>query len=209
MATKKRVWFPGATYHIVCRGNHKEIIFKEEIDFVVYLRILRNNFKFYEDEDYKLISYCLMDNHVHLLVKTEKQDPSFFMIRLNSMYAKYFNDKYEYIGHLFQARYFSNLITNVGELLEVSRYIHLNPVRANIAKIPEDYKWSSYNKILSNQNKELYIHDKEILDIFNMYLIIEDNRIERIRSRVKHSIEDNRFRYKNYVEEKIASEVNP
>ena len=125
------------------------------------------------------------------------------------MYAKYFNDKYEYIGHLFQARYFSNLITNVGELLEVSRYIHLNPVRANIAKIPEDYKWSSYNKILSNQNKELYIHDKEILDIFNMYLIIEDNRIERIRSRVKHSIEDNRFRYKNYVEEKIASEVNP
>lgn len=208
MATKKRVWFPGAIYHIVCRGNHQEIIFREEIDFVIYLGILKNNLKFYDKYDYKLICYCLMSNHVHLLIKTENQDLSFFMRRLNSMYAKYFNDKYGYMGHLFQARYFDNLITNLGELLEVSRYIHLNPFKADIVKKPENYRWSSYNKILSRQDKEnnkLYIHDSEILDIFDIYLIVQDGN-------KKQSTNDNRMKYRNYVEEKMekmASEVNP
>lgn len=150
MVTKRRIWIPGASYHITNRGNRREDIFLEEVDYYIYISLIKNTLKFYEDYNYKLISYCLMKNHVHILLKTDKYDPSHFMRRLSSMYAKYFNNKYECIGHLFQGRYYSNTITSVIELLEVSRYIHLNPVRANITKLPEEYRWSSYNKILED-----------------------------------------------------------
>ena len=141
MASPKRPWVSGAIYHITNRGNRQEIIFRENIDYIVYLGILKETLKFYENDNYKLISYCLMSNHVHLLLKTGRKDPSFFMRRVNSMYARYFNSKYQYIGHLFQGRYFSNLINNVIELLEVSRYIHLNPVRAKMVDSPEKYMY--------------------------------------------------------------------
>ena len=185
MASPKRPWVAGAIYHITNRGNHQEIIFRESIDYIVYLGILKETLKFYEDDSYKLISYCLMSNHVHLLLKTGKKDPSFFMRRVNSMYARYFNTKYQCIGHLFQGRYFSNLINNVMELLEVSRYIHLNPVRAKIVDSPEKYMWSSYNKIVLDEDKfrnldlnsrklmlDMYIDEDQILDLFNIYYII-------------------------------------
>ena len=81
-----------------------------DVDYIVYLGILKETLKFYQDDNYKLISYCLMSNHVHLLLKTGTKEPSFFMRRINSMYARYFNSKYQCIGHLFQGRYFSNLI---------------------------------------------------------------------------------------------------
>ena len=185
MASPKRPWVPGAIYHITNRGNHQEIIFRENIDYIVYLGILKETLKFYQDDNYKLISYCLMSNHVHLLLKTGTKEPSFFMRRINSMYARYFNSKYQCIGHLFQGRYFSNLINNVIELLEVSRYIHLNPVRAKMVDSPEKYMWSSYNKIVLNEDKfkdldlnsrklmtDMCIDENEILDLFNIYSII-------------------------------------
>ena len=189
----------GASYHITNRGNHQEKIFLQESDYCVYLSILKDTLKFYEEFNYKLISYCLMTNHVHLLIKTDKRDPSNFMRRINSMYAKYFNKKYEVTGHLFQGRYYSNLITNISELLEVSRYIHLNPVRAQITKGPEEYKWSSYNKIVNNKVNDdirtsilnekndfgivgLSIAAEEILDLLDIYSLVEDNSIKKIRA---------------------------
>ena len=205
MVTKRRECYPGAIYHITNRGNRQEIIFREEADYGNYLSILKSTLKFYEEEDYKLINYCFMSNHVHLLLKTAQKDPSFFMRRVNSMYAKYFNNKYEYIGHVFQGRYFSNIITNVIELLEVSRYIHLNPVRANIVKKPEDYRWSSYNKIVSKDkegNNLSYISVDEILNVFDMYFIVEDNNNENLKKKVRQRL-DSRGKYKQFVEEKI------
>ena len=142
-----------------------------------------------------------MPNHIHLLLKTDSQDPAVFMRRLNSLYAKYFNNKYEYVGHLFQGRYFSNIITSDYELLEVSKYIHLKPVKANIVKLPENYNWSSFNKILSTSKHiptNLYIHSDEILDIIDIYFLIENSRdCLNINKNFKNL--DKKEKYKLYV----------
>ena len=219
MASPKRPWVAGAIYHITNRGNRQEIIFRESIDYIVYLGILKETLKFYEDDNYKLISYCLMSNHVHLLLKTGRKDPSFFMRRVNSMYARYFNSKYQYIGHLFQGRYFSNLINNVIELLEVSRYIHLNPVRAKMVDSPEKYMWSSYNKIVLDKDKfkdldlnsrklmlDMCIDENEILDLLNIYSIIEENNKKDLEYKVKNMMKESKIKYKKYVESKVSSE---
>lgn len=219
MASPKRPWVSGAIYHITNRGNRQEIIFRESIDYIVYLGILKETLKFYENDNYKLISYCLMSNHVHLLLKTGTKDPSFFMRRINSMYARYFNSKYQYIGHLFQGRYFSNLINNVIELLEVSRYIHLNPVRAKMVDSPEKYMWSSYNKIILDKDKfkdldlnsrklmlDMCIEESEILDLLNIYSIIEENNKKDLEYKVKNMMEESKIKYKKYVESKVSSE---
>ena len=219
MASPKRPWVSGAIYHITNRGNRQEIIFRESIDYIVYLGILKETLKFYENDNYKLISYCLMSNHVHLLLKTGRKDPSFFMRRVNSMYARYFNSKYQYIGHLFQGRYFSNLINNVIELLEVSRYIHLNPVRAKMVDSPEKYMWSSYNKIVLDKDKfkdldlnsrklmlDMCIDENEILDLLNIYSIIEENNKKDLEYKVKNMMKESKIKYKKYVESKVSSE---
>ena len=219
MASPKRPWVAGAIYHITNRGNRQEIIFRENIDYIVYLGILKETLKFYQDDNYKLISYCLMSNHVHLLLKTGTKEPSFFMRRINSMYARYFNSKYQCIGHLFQGRYFSNLINNVIELLEVSRYIHLNPVRAKMVGSPENYMWSSYNKIVLNEDKfkdldlnsrklmlDMCIDENEILDLLNIYSIIEENNKKDLEYKVKNMMKESKIKYKKYVESKVSSE---
>lgn len=217
MATPKREWIEGATYHITNRGNHQENIFREIIDYSVYLSILINTLKFYKEYNYKIISYCLMTNHVHILLKTGSKNPSYFMRRINSMYAKYFNEKYELVGHLFQGRYYTNLITNITELIEVSRYIHLNPVKAKIVESPEEYIWSSYNKfILSDEyleskisfNKikidlDLCLAEEEILGLFDIYTIVSESNKEILINKARKIIEDSKSKYKRFVEEKI------
>ncbi len=90
-----------------------------------------------------------MSNHVHLLLKCNKKEPGHFMRMINSKYTRYFNIKYDYVGHLFQGRYHAEPITNINQLLETSRYIHLNPVRAKIVSIPEKYRWSSYKAYIN------------------------------------------------------------
>ena len=94
MSKKKRLWQQGAIYHITTRGNHRNDIFRDEEDFQMYLSILENNLIYYSYLNYILVSYCLMDNHVHLMVQTDKEPLKRFMCRLNSMYTKYFNKKY-------------------------------------------------------------------------------------------------------------------
>ncbi|MGN2368633.1 transposase [Clostridium cagae] len=137
MSTPKIIWYEGAIYHITTRGNRRSKIFLDEQDFRVYLNKLEDSLHYYDYLNYQLISYCLMSNHVHLMIKTGKEPLTRIMGRLNSTYTKYFNKKYNYIGHLFQSRYFSELIKDDKQILETSRYIHLNPVRANIVKKPE------------------------------------------------------------------------
>ncbi len=145
MPRKKREWYPGAQYHIMCRGNHRADIYRDDEDRHVYLTIL-------EEERYKhnliIISYCLMSNHVHLEVEVVDKGPGMFMKMLNMKYAIFFNKKYNYVGHLFQGRYRSELIATDAQLLQTSKYIHLNPVRANMVEKPEQYAWSSYREYL-------------------------------------------------------------
>jgi len=148
MTTPKLGWYEGAIYHITTRGNRKDDIFRDEEDFKVYLIILMKALIYYSHVNYELVAYCLMDNHVHLIIKTGKEPMTSIMRRINSIYTKYFNKKYNYVGHLFQSKYFSHLIEGESQILEVSRYIHLNPVRARMESTPEIYKWSSYRMFI-------------------------------------------------------------
>lgn len=89
-----------------------------------------------------------MDNHVHIMLKIEKRPSGELISRVHSIYTKYFNKKYNYIGHLFQDRYYLELIEDDSQLLETSRYVHLNPVKTSMVEMPNEYKWSSYSMLI-------------------------------------------------------------
>ncbi|MGL4774659.1 MAG: transposase [Clostridium sp.] len=171
MGRKPRVWYEGAMYHITVRGNRKENIFIHYDDYIRYQQDIIETQEFYKEEEsnmetYEILSYCLMTNHVHILMKCNTMKPEYFMRRLNSSYARYFNRKYNYVGHLYQERYYCDIIKDTAQLLEVSRYIHLNPVKAGIEKMPENYRWSSYRDIINNTQREISIKKDILLDYF-------------------------------------------
>ncbi|MGE5454962.1 MAG: transposase, partial [Methylocystaceae bacterium] len=137
MPRKPRIWFPGAIYHITCRGNHQSDIFRDDTDRFELLNILdETQHKF----PYKLHGYCFMSNHVHLHIETIDVNIGQIMKKINMSYAMHFNYRYQFIGHLFQDRYRAELIDSDEYNLTASRYIHLNPVRANIVEKPIDYQ---------------------------------------------------------------------
>ena len=154
MTEKKRIWFPNASYHITVRGNRRNDLFKDEEDFQIYITLMKEAMNYYENK-YKVACFCLMDNHVHLLIQTTDLHIKEFMTRLNSIYARYFNKKHNYIGHLYQSTYYSELIETDKQMLETSRYIHLNPVRAKMVEKPEEYVWSSCNLLFNKEDGEL------------------------------------------------------
>ncbi|GAA0179333.1 hypothetical protein SH2C18_22220 [Clostridium sediminicola] len=110
MPTSKVPWFPESSCHITARGNHKNDIFKDDEDFQYYLTLLEEALHYFEYYGYEIICYCLRDNHVHILLKTKDKPPGQFIGRVNAIYAKYFNKKYNYIEHLFQDRYHPEFI---------------------------------------------------------------------------------------------------
>lgn len=170
MGRKNRIWFPGALYHITCRGNRKADIFKDREDYLNYLKVVEETKAKYP---FGLIAYCLMTNHIHLQIRTNEIDTSKIMKLINQNYAKYFNHKYDYVGHLFQGRYFAELITDDEQMMLTSKYIHLNPVRAMMVKNPSEYEWSSYNVYIGNRNEEI-IETGRILYRFNSRLLYRE-----------------------------------
>ena len=163
---KLREWYPNAMYHITSRGNRRSDIFREDEDYQVYISIIKEAVEFLENQ-YEIISYCLMTNHVHLQVETKDRHIKYLMMRINRFYAKYFNNKYQYVGHLFQGRYGSELIEEDSYVLETSRYIHLNPVRAKMVEKPENYEWSSYSMYIGNDKEiEKFVCSNRILSYF-------------------------------------------
>lgn len=152
MARQKRIWYPGATYHITCRGNRRYPIFFDDWDYRKYLSFLEDT-----SEKYPFIihSYCLMTNHIHLLMETIDTPPEKVMRSLNQRYAVYFNNRHDYDGHVFQGRYGAKLIDSLGYFLQASKYIHLNPVDAKIVKHPLDYRWSSYSFFSHSKTSKL------------------------------------------------------
>ncbi|SFD40838.1 REP element-mobilizing transposase RayT [Bacillus sp. OV194] len=146
MPRKQRTWFPGAIYHITCRGNRKTPIFHEREDYLYYLYLLRKTNK---RHPFNLHAYCLMPNHTHLLLETTVSPPGEAMGYLNTQYAKYINRKYDQVGHVFQGRYGASLIDSMMYLIDVSRYIHQNPVAAKMVCNAEDYEWTSYRHYIS------------------------------------------------------------
>ncbi|GAA0484952.1 hypothetical protein GCM10008986_07750 [Salinibacillus aidingensis] len=147
MPRKLRVWHPGENYHITARGNHKEKIFLDTRDYRKYLSYLTDAQKNYP---YRLHAYCLMPNHVHLLMEMSEVPLSQVIKNIHTRYAMYFNFKYDKVGHLFQDRFKSKIVHSSDYLLKVSGYIHLNPSKAGLLTKAENYPWSSYYYYLNN-----------------------------------------------------------
>lgn len=142
MPRTARILLDNAAYHIMTRGNQKQRVFIENIDFQEYL----NRLKYYKREfEFKLYGFCLMPNHVHLLGEIEqKENLAKFMQGLNSSYTAYFNNKYDKVGHLWQDRFKSEIITKDRYLLDCIMYIELNPIKDALVKTMYEYKWSSH-----------------------------------------------------------------
>lgn len=143
MPRTKRILVDNGYYHIVTRGIDRRKLFRYNQDYKYFLKVIRKylaKFKIY------IINYCLMPNHMHLLVLTENsQDLPKFMQAILQVYASYLRAKYHYIGFIFQNRYKSKIIDNDGYLLECARYIERNPLRAKITDSLWNYPWSSFS----------------------------------------------------------------
>jgi putative transposase len=141
MARPLRLEFPGALYHSTSRGNDKKAIFRDDEDRATFLRSLAS-----VNERYHWLchAYCLMNNHYHLVVETPDGNLSKGMRQLNGVYTQAFNKRHRKTGHVFQGRYKAILLQRESHLLEVCRYVALNPVRAQAVKVPEAWQWSSY-----------------------------------------------------------------
>lgn len=145
MARQLRIEYPGALYHVTSRGNEKKDIFKSIKDRDKFLSYLSSA---WERHGAVFHAYCLMSNHFHLMVETPLGNLSWIMKHINGSYTTYFNVKHKRAGHLLQGRYKAVLVQADAYAAELSRYIHLNPVRAKMVSTPEEYRWSSCSRYL-------------------------------------------------------------
>jgi REP-associated tyrosine transposase len=149
MARKPRVEFAGALYHVICRGNQRQVIFRSDADREYYLDRLE---QYRERYGFKVCAYVLMSNHIHLLIETGKVPLSKIMQGLQLRYTGYFNKRYNKVGHLFQGRYKAILCDGDAYLLELVRYLHLNPERMRAAMDAGTYRWSSHRAYLGKES---------------------------------------------------------
>ena len=163
MGRPLRIEYAGALYHITSRGNEKKEIFLDDADRIKFLQILED----YHDRYGILIhGYVLMGNHYHLILETPQGNLLKVMHGINGSYTGYFNRRYKRSGHLFQGRYRGILIERDAYLVPLSRYIHLNPVRAGIVEKPEEYTWSSYPGYLNEKKGHEWVECSWVLSQF-------------------------------------------
>ena len=181
MARPLRIEFEGAVYHVTARGNERRKIFFSKRDyerFKEYLSEAKEKYRFI------LHGYVLMTNHYHLLIETPEKNLSKIMHYINSAYTTYTNVKRKRSGHLFQGRFKSIVVDKDSYLLELSRYLHLNPVRAKMVEKPEAYPYSSYRGYISAHG-EGHVTRSTILEMFNTK---ESEAIKRYRTFVEAAI---------------------
>lgn len=181
MPRQARVREENSTYHIIQRGNERKSIFASDIDKSKFLDILQ---KMKEKYNFLIYGYCILDNHVHLIINDNGNDISKLMKSVNISYAFYYNHVYDRCGHLFQDRFRSKLIMKDSYLLQVSKYIHNNPVKAGMVKKAEDYGWSSFNIYT-----EKIENTDGLVDVNKVLSILSTSRSQALRQYVKY-VED-------------------
>jgi REP element-mobilizing transposase RayT len=200
MGRQAREYSQSGYYHAIYRGVGRQNIFEEEKDYIKKLDILH---ELKQEMGFEIYAYCLMTNHVHLLLKEHSiGDISIIMKRLLTKYAGWFNRKYERSGALFGSRYKSQPLENDASLLSVVRYIHQNPIKANMVCRPSDYKWSSYREYI----------DKSVLT--DTYLILsmlgKGNFVEFHQEDEKgiHEVNDRVSKSEEYIRDRIIKIMN-
>jgi putative transposase len=162
---KPRVHYEGGLYHVIARGNQRQKIFLGKEDYLKYLKLMDS---YLEQHGIIVYAYCLMPNHVHILVEQSADQPlSRYMQRLQSAYTGYFNRKHKKVGHLFQGRYKGILVDRDAYLLELIRYIHLNPIRAKLERKVGVYPWTGHSQYLGTAKENLArVEVEKVLPMF-------------------------------------------
>ncbi len=164
MARPLRIEFADALYHVTSRGDGQENIYLEDNDRELYLGVLA---EVRERFNWSIHAYCLMSNHYHLLIETPDSNLARGMRHLNGVYTQRFNRQHKRIGHVFQGRYKAILVQKESYLLELSRYIVLNPVRAGMVRSAKDWKWSSYRETAGLSDPYAWLTTDWILAAFS------------------------------------------
>ena len=187
VARPLRISYPHALYHVTCRGNDRRAIFKDDADRSLFLEKLKLSVEIYAA---KLHAYVLMSNHFHLIVQTPRANLSEFMRHFNIAYTAAYNRRHKRVGHLYQGRFKAIVVEKDSYLLELSRYVHLNPVRINPHKekgfqeqlrLLEKYSWSSLTDYLASKPRHPWVSYEEVLE----------------------QVEGSRRRYREFIEEGI------
>jgi len=145
MPRKLREEAPGAIHHVYARGNDRRLIFRDDTDRAIYLHHLGRAVKRFA---WRCLAYCLMDNHLHLLVETPRPTLGPGMQQLQGTYAQRHNSRHDRSGHLFQGRYGAVRVTSDPQLWSVAAYVARNPVEAALCARPEEWRWSSHAAVL-------------------------------------------------------------
>ena len=206
MARRPRLFAPGILYHVIVRGNYRQKTFLNGRDYEAYLeRLARYRKRF----GVTIYAYCLMSNHVHLLLETGSEPLSKFMQGLQQSYTQYFNRKHRKMGHLFQGRYKAIVCEKDEYLLTLVRYIHLNPIRAKLVQRLADYPYSGHpeycgvrasealetsrvlNMVGGRQSYQRFIQDglrdghrEEYYAVKDQRFLGEERFIEKLKARV-------------------------
>ena len=163
MTRPLRIEFPGALYHVTTRGNRLSTIYVDDVDRQAWLYLLAEVcFRF----NFVVAAYCQMGNHYHLMVETPDGNLCQGMRQLNSVYSQQFNRRHRQVGHVLQGRYKAILVQRESYLLELARYIVLNPVRANCVQLAEDWEWSSYRSTAGKEHPPAWLDCDWLLEQF-------------------------------------------
>lgn len=151
MGRMRRIWQPEVYYHVTMRGNNRQNIFLNDGDFALFFRSLHFAYSKYP---FTIIAYCIMNNHYHLLIRSMEVPLSSVMALVNKRYSEYYKRKYNYFGQLYETRYFASMVSDPISLLNVSSYIHQNPINTTraIVNTIENYDYSSF---------QFYFHKKK------------------------------------------------
>jgi len=164
MARPLRLELAGGLYHVTSRGDRREAIYMDDKDREKWLEILGNVCSRF---NWRCHAYCLMDNHYHIVIETAEANLSKGMRQLNGVYTQYFNKQHNRVGHVYQGRYKGILVERDSYLLELSRYVVLNPIRADMIKNMDEWKWSSYQAMIGEVPARLWLETDWILGNFS------------------------------------------
>ena len=206
MARRPRVFAPGLLYHVIVRGNQQQKTFLTDQDYQAYLERVS---RYREKYGITLYAYCLMPNHVHLLLECSDKPLSKFMQGLQQSYTQYFNRAHRKVGHLFQGRYKAIVCEKDEYLLSLLRYIHLNPVRAGLVQRPDQYKYSGHGAYLSGSGKGL-VEPSPVLAMLGGrrgYLKFVLNGMEEGHKEEFYRVEDQRFLGRECFGEKVRRQA--
>lgn len=164
MSRPLRIEYKDAWYHVMNRGRNREQIFRDKEDYRIFKDVLIETCEMW---NFRISAYCLMPTHYHLLVQTPDANISRGMRHLNGVYTQRINRRHDLEGPLFRGRYKSILVEGDAYLLQIVRYIHLNPVKGGLVKSPEKYEWSSHQGYLSSAKKWNWLNRQFILNILS------------------------------------------